>query len=194
MVQALNHGSGDTRLEAPKVWMSSSLPVPVVGKLLFLSLPNIVVLTLPMALLVGILIAVGRLSSDSELVAMRSCGISLLTLYRPILLLSFVFTALNTYLMVYALPWGNHALQQLFLEIATKTVAQQVQPRVFYEEWEGKVVYVFEVPKGTNRWRGVFLAQSLPSTDKNEITVADWGEIKVESSSCSTTPSGIRST
>jgi LPS export ABC transporter permease LptF/LPS export ABC transporter permease LptG len=156
------------------------LPVPIVGKLLFLSLPNIVVLTLPMSLLFGILIAVGRLSSDSELVAMRSCGISLLTLYRPILLLSAVLTALNTYLMVYALPWGNHALQQLFLEIATKTVAQQVQPRVFYEEWEGKVVYVFEVPKGTNRWRGVFLAQSLPSTDKNEITVADWGEIKVD--------------
>src|ERR1700716_1966957 len=60
------------------------LPVSLVGKLLLVTLPNIVVLTLPMSLLFGILIAVGRLSSDSELTAMRSCGISLFSLYRPV--------------------------------------------------------------------------------------------------------------
>lgn len=155
------------------------LPVSVVGELLVLTLPNIVVLTLPMSLLFGILIAVGRLSSDSELIAMRSCGISLLTLYRPILLMSAFFTVLNTVLMVYALPWGNHSLQQLRIEIATETVSQQVQPRVFYEEWPGKVVYVFEVPPGEKRWKGVFLAESIPSGD-NEVTIADWGEVRVD--------------
>jgi LPS export ABC transporter permease LptF/LPS export ABC transporter permease LptG len=156
------------------------LPSAIVGKLLLLTLPNIVVLTLPMSLLFGILIAVGRLSSDSELIAMRSSGISLLTLYKPILMLSAFFTLLNTLLMVYALPWGNHALQELRLEITTQSVAQQVQPRVFYEEWEGKVVYVFEVPQGEKRWKGVFLAESLPSGQNNQITIADWGEVKID--------------
>ncbi|MFP5286868.1 MAG: LPS export ABC transporter permease LptF [Thermoanaerobaculia bacterium] len=156
------------------------LPVSIVGELLMLTLPNIVVLTLPMSLLFGILIAVGRLSSDSELVAMRSSGISLLTLYRPILFLSFLFAALNTWLMVYALPWGNHSLQQLRLEITTQSISQQVQPRVFYEEWEGKVLYVFETPEGEERWKGVFLAESVPSGEDNEITIADWGEVRVE--------------
>lgn len=156
------------------------LPVSVVGELLLLTLPNIVVLTLPMSLLFGILIAVGRLSSDSELIAMRSSGISLLSLYRPILFLSAVFTILNTLLMVYALPWGNHALQLLRLEIMTQSISQQVQPRVFYEEWEGKVLYVFEAPEGEGRWKGVFLAESIPSTQNNEITIADWGEVRVE--------------
>lgn len=157
------------------------LPARIVGELLLLSLPNIVVLTLPMSLLFGILIAVGRLSSDSELIAMRACGISLLALYRPILLLSAFFTIVNTLLMVYALPWGNHALQVLRLEILTQSISQQVQPRVFYEEWEGKVVYVFEVPQGEKRWRGVFLAESVPSGQDNQITVADWGEVRVDS-------------
>src|SRR5437764_15022471 len=59
------------------------LPVAIVGRLLLYTLPNIVVLTIPMSLLFGILIAVGRLSSDSQLIAMRSSGISLVTLYRP---------------------------------------------------------------------------------------------------------------
>lgn len=156
------------------------LDASVVGKLLMLTLPNIVVLTLPMSLLFGTLIAVGRLSSDSELIAMRACGVSLLTLYRPILLLSGFLTLINTALMVYALPWGNHALQELRLEIATQTISQQVQPRVFYEEWEGKVVYVFEVPPDSKRWKGVFLAESIPSGENNQITVADWGEVRVD--------------
>jgi LPS export ABC transporter permease LptF/LPS export ABC transporter permease LptG len=156
------------------------LPASIVGELLMLTLPNIVVLTLPMSLLFGILIAVGRLSSDSELIAMRSSGISLLTLYRPILFLSAVFTLLNTVLMVYTLPWGNHALQQLRLEITTQSISQQVQPRVFYEEWEGKVLYVFETPPGEDRWKGVFLAESIPTSEDNEITIADWGEVRVE--------------
>lgn len=156
------------------------LPVSIVGRLLLMTLPNIVVLTLPMSLLFGTLIAVGRLSSDSELIAMRASGLSLLTLYRPILLLSGLLTLLNAALMVYVLPWGNHALQELRLDIATQTVAQQVEPRVFYEEWEGKVVYVFEVPQGSKRWKGVFLAEAIPSTDKNQITTADWGEVLVD--------------
>lgn len=156
------------------------LPVSIVGKLLVLTLPNIVVLTLPMSLLFGTLIAVGRLSSDSELIAMRASGASLLNLYRPILLISGVLTVLNTLLMVYVLPWGNHALQELRLEITTQTVSQQVEPRIFYEEWEGKVVYVFEVPQGSKRWKGVFLAESLPATQNNQITIADWGEVLVD--------------
>src|SRR5579864_7467536 len=156
------------------------LPVSIVGKLLLVTLPNIVVLTLPMSLLFGILIAVGRLSSDSELTAMRSCGISLFSLYRPVLLLSAGFTALNVLLMIYILPWGNHSLQELRLEILTQTMSQQVEPRVFYQEWVGKSIYVFEAPPPGRRWKGVFLAETDPNNPKSQITVADRGDIKVD--------------
>jgi LPS export ABC transporter permease LptG/LPS export ABC transporter permease LptF len=155
------------------------VPLPVVGELLLTTLPNIVVLTLPMSLLFAILTAVGRLASDSELVALRACGVSLAALYRPILLLSAALALLNTTLMLRALPWGNSALQRLRLEIAASSVARQVEPRVFYEEWEGKVLYVFDLDRETDRWRGVFLAQSLP-THETEVTVAAWGQVRVD--------------
>ena len=45
----------------------------------------------------------------------------------PILILSGFFTLLNTFLMVYALPWGNHALQELRLEIMTQSISQLVR-------------------------------------------------------------------
>lgn len=156
------------------------LEVSVVGQLLLTTLPNIVVLTIPMAMLFGILIAVGRLSADSELTALRSCGVSLMTLYRPILYVSAFLTLCNVLLMVYALPWGNRALQELRFEIATTSVAQQVEPRVFYEDWDELVLYVFETPEGDDRWRGVFLAESLPSTFENQVTVAEWGRLEVD--------------
>jgi LPS export ABC transporter permease LptF/LPS export ABC transporter permease LptG len=156
------------------------LPVSIVGELLLVTVPNIVVLTLPMSLLFGILIAVGRLSSDSELTAMRSCGISLVSLYRPVLLVSAVLTALNVLLMINIVPRANHSLQQLRLDILTQTMSQQVEPRVFYQEWVGKSVYVFETPPPGRRWKGVFLAETEPNTQKQQVTVADWGEIKVD--------------
>jgi lipopolysaccharide export system permease protein len=150
-----------------------------VGELLLATLPNIVVLTIPMALLFGILTAVGRLASDSELVALRASGVSLVSLYRPILTLSAVLAVLNTALMLYALPQGNALLQRLRVDILSQSVSRQIEPRVFYEEWEDKILYVFDILPNQERWNGVFLAQSLP-TNESEVTVADWGQIKVD--------------
>ncbi len=155
------------------------IPGSVVGKMLAFSLPNIVVLTIPMALLFGILVTIGRLSSDSELTAMRAGGVSLFQLYRPILIVSVLCTLVTGWLMLQILPWGNSSLQRLRLEILAHGVSQQIQPRTFYEEWQGKVVYIFEVPEGEDRWHGVFLAESIPG-DVNEVTVAEWGEIRID--------------
>lgn len=165
--------------ESAEMIIRRGLDASIVGELLLYSLPNIVVLTIPMSLLFGILIAVGRLASDSELIAMRSSGISLMALYRPILLVSGFFTLVNIALMVWALPWGNTSVVQLQTRIITDTVARQVEPRVFYPEFEGTLLYVFEMAPGTDRWQGVFLAQTLP-TQKNQVTIAEWGRLKID--------------
>ena len=159
-----------------KMIIRRGVPAPQVGELLLLSLPNIVVLTIPMSFLFAILVAAGRLTADSELIAMRSAGVSLYRLCRPILLLAAMLTVLNGFLMIYVLPRGNHALQQLHMEILTQSVSQQVEPRVFYEGWEGLVLYVNAVPSPDEPWQGVFLADSVPAGE-NEATVAERGEV-----------------
>ena len=155
------------------------LPAPIVGRLVLYSLPNIVVLTIPMALLLGVLVGIGRLASDSELIALRGSGISIYRLLRPVLLLSAVLTLINGLLMVYLLPQGNRAVSQLYLDILTRTVAQQVEPRVFYNEWQGKVLYIFETSPRDQDWRGVFLADAVPS-ERQEVIVAGRGKLLVE--------------
>jgi LPS export ABC transporter permease LptF/LPS export ABC transporter permease LptG len=169
----------DALFDAAEMIIRRGLPVVTVGKLLLLSLPNIIVLTIPMALLFGVLIAIGRLSSDSELVALRSTGVSLLSLYRPILLVSVLLTAVNTVLMVFVLPWGNHQLQLERLNVLTRSISTQVQPRVFWDEWENQMLYVFEAPLG-EPWQGVFLAESIPTTQSNRLTVAERGRVRID--------------
>jgi len=155
------------------------LPISTVGRLLLLVLPSSVVLTIPLALLFAILIGVGRLAADSELVALRASGIGLLSLYRPILLLSTALFALNAYLTLEVMPAGNYALQQMNLEILTRSVSQEVQPRIFHEQWEGRVLYVFEIPEGQERWRGVFLADARSGPNGQRVVVADWGQVRL---------------
>src|SRR4029453_2830913 len=62
-----------------------SAPFVEVAELVALSLPWIVVLTFPMAFLLGVLVGMARLNTDSELTALRSCGVGPAALYRPVL-------------------------------------------------------------------------------------------------------------
>ncbi|MEM7050678.1 MAG: LPS export ABC transporter permease LptG [Acidobacteriota bacterium] len=166
--------------QSAEMIIKRGLPISVVGELLAYTLPNIVVLTIPMSLLFGILIGLGRLASDSELIAIRASGISLLALYRPIILVSGLLTVINILASIYILPRGNHQLQQLRLRIITETVAQQIEPRIFYPEFEGFLLYVFDIPEDDPVWHGVFLAQAVPTSQKNNITVAERGRLRLD--------------
>jgi LPS export ABC transporter permease LptG len=155
-----------------------SLPASTVGRLLFLSLPHIVVLTVPMSLLFGILIAVGRLSSDSEIIAMRALGISTRTIYRPVFLFSFLVFCINLYLMNFVLPHGNAEFAALRSEIFTSQIEKELKPRVFYDEYENLTIYVNDLDSKTLQWKGVFVADSRTAdetrtgTSTGPVTIA----------------------
>jgi LPS export ABC transporter permease LptF len=153
-----------------------SLPVETVFKLLALSLPHIIVLTIPMSLLFGILIAIGRLSSDSEIIAMRAAGLSMTTIYRPVLYFSLLIFAVNLYFMNVVLPRGNSALQGLRTEIFASSVERELQPRVFYDEYENLVIYVNGVDPATGTWQGVFVSDST-NPRAQRIVIARSGRI-----------------
>jgi LPS export ABC transporter permease LptF/LPS export ABC transporter permease LptG len=169
----------DRLFDSAEMIIRRGIPAVQVGKLLLLSLPNILVLTIPMALLFGILVAVGRLNADSELVALRAGGLSFYSLFRPVLALSILLTVLNSFLMLYLLPRGNSAVQDLSIRILTSSLTRQVEARVFYEEWKGLIIYVFEMPPDEDRWKGVFLAKTQEGAE-NEVSFADWGEVRVD--------------
>ncbi|REJ82117.1 MAG: LPS export ABC transporter permease LptF [Acidobacteria bacterium] len=166
----------DVLFDLAEMIIQRDVALGVVAELLLLSLPHIVVLTIPMSFLFAVLITVGRLSADSELVAIRSAGISLFALYRPVMAWAGLLTALNIWLMLTVLPWGNTRSQALQREVISNNVVGQVTPGRFYDELDGTVLYVDRT--AGERWTGVFVGDSILGR-QSRITFARSGTVDV---------------
>jgi LPS export ABC transporter permease LptF len=128
-------------------------------------LPGVLALTIPMALLIGLLVGLGRISSDREFVVMMACGISPYRLLQPVLVFSVICWGLTSWLMMKAMPDYNQAFREITAEIAMNRAEGEVRPRVFFEDFPNTVLYVHEVPLDGQGWRDVLAADtSNPST------------------------------
>src|SRR3954447_5962339 len=70
--------------------VAKNIPVPMIGWLMVMLVPQALALTIPMSLLLGLLVGFGRLSADREFVAMQACGIGLKRLLIPVGIVSFL--------------------------------------------------------------------------------------------------------
>ena len=112
-----------------------------------------------MATLTGILIGLGRLSSDREAVAMLACGVSPYRLLRPVLAFALVTTGATAYVMFQGIPDANQTFREITWELVSKRVETDVQPRVFFEDFPNYVLYSRDVaPEGG--WKDVLVADS----------------------------------
>ncbi len=155
-------------LQISRLWIEYGAELSQVLWAVVYSLPHIVVLTLPMGILVGGLIAFGRMSADFEIVALRALGVSLLHLLPPVLIFSSTIWLLTTYMFLVTLPWGNQSLREMQWDtITSRAFSQEVKPRVFDENFPGLVLYVEDIVDQGAEWRGVFAAR----TDRDPPTI-----------------------
>ena len=124
--------------------------------LLFIS-PSFLIFTIPMAVLLAILLAFGRLSSDSEITALKASGISLYQLFLPVIIFSISAYLLTTFLVFYGLPWGNRGFKATLYLIAQTKADIEIKERVFNDTFEGLVVYVDKVPIQGKRMEGILI-------------------------------------
>lgn len=124
-----------------------ALPLGLVAQIISLAFPRVLVLTLPVAVLVGVMVGLSRLGADGELVGMRSLGVSDAPFYGAALAVGVVGWAASTVLLFWAVPGANYAQHQLTARsIALTDPAREIQPRVFYEKIPGTLLYAEEVP------------------------------------------------
>ena len=142
----------------------------IVARVLFLLLPQALSLTIPMALLLGILIGLGRLSADREFVALQACGVSLFRLLPPIALLSALATAATAYETIVALPTNNQTFRTILFGVLADKLEKNVKPGVFFDDFPDRVLYVRGVPP-TGGWQDVFLADAT-NGDKTTVYFA----------------------
>jgi LPS export ABC transporter permease LptG/LPS export ABC transporter permease LptF len=137
-------------------------------------LPDMLTVTIPMAVLVGILLGLSRLAADSEITAMRASGIGVWSFVRVVAIVAIAAWAISMANTMYFAPKATAAMIRLENSLANAQASYEVQPHVFYEDFKNYVLYVQDVRVGAGaaHWQGIFLADvSDPSAPK--ITTAD---------------------
>lgn len=143
---------------------------------LLYALPATLVFTLPMAALVGILIALGRMAADRELVAFRAIGRSGWQLARPLLAFSLVVTAVGLAFSLWIAPAGARALLRLEAHLRNSQIVLAARPRVFLENIPHAVIYIGDIAAGGRLWRHVFVAD-MRDPNSPRITMARRGAL-----------------
>lgn len=152
----------------------NSSSMGTVASIVVFLLPDMFTFTIPMAVLVGILLGLSRLASDSEITAMRASGIGVGSFVRIVGMVAVAAWGLSLANSMYFAPRATAAMIRDEDALASAQASFEVQPRVFYEDFKNYVLYVEDVraAKGAANWRQIFLADvSDPSAPK--ITTAD---------------------
>ena len=136
--------------------------------LLFIA-PSFLTFTIPMAVLLGILLTLGRLSGDSEVTAFKASGISLYQLYFPIAIFSISAYLITSFLVFYGLPWGNRGFISMLTLIAQSKPDIEVKERVFNDSFKGLVVYVDKVPVQGKKMEGILIYDERDKETVNTI-------------------------
>jgi LPS export ABC transporter permease LptF/LPS export ABC transporter permease LptG len=157
-----------------------------IGKLFLYIFPGVLIFTIPMAVLVGVLLGLGRMSADSEIIALTALGVSRQRMLVPVGVLALTGALATGSLTLWLSPAAFRALRGIEANLLASQASFQVQPRVFDERFPKRVLYVNDVSASGTQWHGVFLAEvgeesgSQLTLAENAIVIAEPKQGKLE--------------
>ncbi len=141
--------------------------------ILFLCIvPSVLVFTIPMAVLVGVLLGLGRMSMDSEIIALTALGISRRRILIPVGVLAALGAILTFLMTAWLAPLSLRTGRNIEATLLTSQISFAVQPRVFDERFPHLVLYISDVSASGTHWNGVFLAEA-GADNNSDITLAE---------------------
>jgi LPS export ABC transporter permease LptF/LPS export ABC transporter permease LptG len=149
-------------------------------RVFFNLLPSIIAVTIPMAFLLGVLLAFGRMSSDSEMVALRASGVSPLRLIVPVLILSTATALVTFYVNAVAVPAANQVHRELVYKLVAERARTAVKPRTFTDKLlPGMMLFVSDIPADTGEWVNV-LIHDRRGPPKSQLILSRAGRLVVD--------------
>jgi LPS export ABC transporter permease LptF/LPS export ABC transporter permease LptG len=148
--------------------------------------PAVLTFTLPMAVLIGVLLGLGRMSADSEIIALTALGIGRRRILLPVGVLAVAGALVTLSMTAWLGPMAFHKYRTLETALVASQISFAVQPRVFDERFPKLVLYVNDVSASGTQWHGVFLAEaggengSQLTLAENAIVIAEPKEGKLE--------------
>lgn len=145
--------------------IAKGVPFSLVGRLLLSLFPTFLEITLPAALLLAVLLALGRLAADSETTALQAAGVGMRGIAFPVLLLSGATFVASLFIGWSGIPWGTRQLQETLGRILSIRAGAGASEHVFQEVAPGVLLFPDRVSADGTRMTGVLLSQSVPGKD-----------------------------
>ncbi|WP_246559143.1 LPS export ABC transporter permease LptF [Citrifermentans pelophilum] len=169
-------------LKIAEMVVAKGVPLSKICLLIAYLLPSFALVTIPMAFLLAILLAFGRLSADSEIIAMKASGVGLSRLMAPVMAFA-VITAISTLaIAVYAVPAGNTSFKELLTKAIEGNTDLDIRERVFVDTIPGLVIYVESYNSNSRTMKGVMIQDDRKP--ENPLTIfAGRGTVSIDTRS-----------
>lgn len=129
-------------LQLSDFMIDKSIPLPIIIKMLLYKLPELLVLSLPVAVLFSVFLALGRLLHDQEIVAMQSAGYSLKRIVIPILIIGLLVGLFDLFINDRVAPWGNHQYQNIIRQMIYKGQTPKIRSDTFFKGIKNRFFYI----------------------------------------------------
>jgi lipopolysaccharide export system permease protein len=148
----------------------------VVLKVFILSLPFIIALTVPMAVLVAVITVFGKSSQDFEIIAIKSGGVNLYRLIVPVLIAVFLLSMGMVYFNNHILPEANHTVKNLLIDINEKKPTMRLKEGIFTSPFKGYDIYIRKIDQRTSNIYDVLIYESQKGK-LTKVVISDSGKM-----------------
>ena len=146
-------------------YIMDGVPMSLVGEFCMVSLPETLQWSMPLALLVSAILVFSRMSADSEISAMRACGVNLLTIMKWPVLFAFACTLLGFWVNNEIVPRGHEIRRTLKAKVSVRTGLSLLEPGRVIDDFP-KVKIYFDRKEGSWLYDLVVLDYSNPDLDR----------------------------
>ncbi len=160
-----------------EILVRSSASFRTAGELFALAVPFTLSFSIPLGVLIGVLIALSRMSSDGEITAMRAAGVSSRKVVAPVLTLAFLAMLITAISSLWLTPYSISSTYRILNKMVAEELTAEVHPRIFEEQFPNTVLYVGDVIQGPiTRWRNVFMADIRPPSERKSSGSEERGD------------------
>jgi len=138
--------------------------------------PYIVTYTLPISVLVAILLALGRLSGDNEIIAIRSSGINLFKLMLPLLTIGLALSLALAFFNDQAASYSHFAYRKTLKEMGIKNPTAAFEEGVFINSFQKYILFIYHVDQKKNRLNNIRIYEPQGEDRPTRTIVAKAGE------------------
>ena len=134
-----------------------NLSIWAVLSIILFTMPTFLIFIIPMSVMMAILLTFLRLSSDNEIVAIKSCGMSIYGLLPPVLLLALFGFLLTIFMTLYGAPRSRTSLEEMSLKVAATNLDVGLKERTFNDTFKGVMLYVNKIDIKNRKLIDVFI-------------------------------------